>query len=100
MTGRQDHNSEGRLWKVIRDPSGIFTGNLFRRIDLEAGGFDPGMAFEHIRTRERRIVDMNGTARKSKSNDKIPASRRSTSPAVSRAKTASGALRAARNTHR
>ncbi len=98
MTGRYD---ESRYWKVVKDPSNLFTGNLFRLIDLKAGGFDCGTVFEHIRTGERRTTGLNGIARKDEQPKKNSTTiRRPTRPAIRRANNAQSAMRPTRNPHR
>lgn len=100
MTGPGSSRSEVRQWKVVTDPSNLFTGNLFRLIDLKAGGFDPGTVFEHIRSGERRMADGNGIARKCKRNVKLSSPRRSKRPALLQTKAAPGLVRAAGNLNR
>ena len=91
---RGSRHDESRFWKVASDPSDLFTGNLFRLVDLEAGGFDPGTVFEHIRTGERRVAGVDGTTRKRESNGKLSFRSHRTGPALFQAKAASGGLHA------
>ena len=90
----------GRLWKVVKDPSGSFMGNLFRFVDLEAGGFDRGTVFEHIQTGKRRIVCQDGINRKWEHHENSTTLRRSTSTALSRAQDAANRLRSTGNANR
>lgn len=95
--GRYD---ESRFWKVVTDPSNLFTGNLFRLVDLEAGGFDPGTVFEHIHNGTRFVAGADGTTRKRDSNGRLSSSRSSTGSTLSQAKAAPGRLRTTRNLDR
>lgn len=63
---RHGTRHEEYIWKVIKDPSGFFFGNLFRRFDIatrepwtENGWFE-GTTFENIETLELIIVQKNG----------------------------------------
>lgn len=48
--------SEQRPWMVIYDPSGDFTGGLFRAIDLEhSSTWDNGTIFWNIHTGQVRV---------------------------------------------
>lgn len=92
--------NESRFWKVIQDPSNLFTGNLFRLMDLEAGGFDPGTIFEHIHNGARLIAGADGTTRKRDSNGKLSSTRHSKRKTIHQTKAAPDRLRADRNPHR
>jgi len=39
-------------WRCVRDPSGFFEGRLFRKTDLEFGGFSHGTIFRNIKTKK------------------------------------------------
>lgn len=94
------HYDECRYWKVIKDPSGLFTGNLFRLVDLEAGGFDPGTTFEHILNGKQRVAGADGTTRKRESDGKLSSSRPRTGSTLLQAKVAQSRVRTTRNPHR
>lgn len=56
--------SRAYRWKVVKDPDGVFRGNLFRMDDIEESAKDPdgwpdGITFEHIYSRAQ-IVFKNG----------------------------------------
>ncbi len=72
---------ETRHWKVIHDPSNAFTGNLFRLIDIQAGGFDIGTTFEHVCTGKRRTVSVATAIRKGKGNAPRSSTKHSKRPA-------------------
>ena len=93
-------HDDSRYWKVVSDPANLFTGNLFRLVDLKAGGFDAGTVFEHIRTGERRVSGANGIARKYDQDENSTPLRCPARPALHRVKTAPGALRSAGNPDR
>lgn len=94
------HDDEYRYWKVVKDPSGLFTGNLFRLVDLEAGGFDPGTTFENILNGKQRVAGADGTTRKRESDGKLSSPRHRTSAALRQAKTAQSRVRTTRNLDR
>ena len=96
-TGQYD---ECRYWKVIKDPSGLFTGGLFRLLDLEAGGFDPGTIFQHIYNGKQRIAGADGTTRKRDKNGKLSSSRHSRGSTLLQAKAAAGRVHTTRNLDR
>jgi hypothetical protein len=59
-TGALPH---GYRWKVIHDPTGFFTGRIFRTDDLptdhpDENGWPNGIIFEHLVTRTRITVYM------------------------------------------
>lgn len=58
MDGSCPRMAPGNLrWKCVVDPSeeGLFRGNLFTLMTMQAGGFDDGTAFVHTQTGERRV---------------------------------------------
>jgi len=89
-----------RKWKVIKDPSGLFIGGLFRFADLKAGGFDRGTVFEHIHTGVRMITRANGILRKSKGHENSTSLRRATRTTLQRPQASSGCMHAARTTNK
>lgn len=91
----------GYFWKVVKDPSGLFIGNLFRFVDLKAGGFDPGTTFQHISTGEQHITDMNGMISERESNGKnLSSARHAKCKTIHEKKAAPSRLRATRNPDR
>ncbi|MBT3322471.1 MAG: hypothetical protein HN392_09320 [Anaerolineae bacterium] len=49
---QDDDRGRTLQWKCIVDPSldKAFLGNLFRKIDIDEGGFSPGTVFENTKT--------------------------------------------------
>lgn len=94
------HYDECRYWKVIKDPSDLFTGNLFRLVDLEAGGFDPGTVFEHIHNSTRLVAGPDGTTRKRENNGTLSSPRSGAGSTLLQAKATQGRLRTSGNLDR
>jgi len=90
----------GRFWQVVKDPSGLFTGSLFRFVDLKAGGFDLWTVFEHTRTGARRVMCPDGTTRKCDDYGKPIRRRRRKCPTLLQEKTAQGLVCSAGNVDR
>ena len=58
----RDHGT--RLWRVTLDPSEMFLNRVFRRTDLNCGGFDEGTIFTHVRSGQKMVVGADGFPRK------------------------------------